>query len=236
MNKRNKPVRYNLSGQRFGKLLVLSLARCKKTLRTAWLCKCDCGTEKVILSQNLRGKKTSSCGCGNGLATSERLEKKLRKGARFGKLKVIKKYGQNRWGSFLYDCKCDCGKIHRTKSANLRSGKTRSCGCGQLAAVTTHGLSYTYGYAKAAAQKRRALKKKAGGAFSVSELEILWKTQGGLCFYCRKKLKHYHLDHKIPLSRGGTNYITNICFACPTCNLKKHNKTDTEFREKMRCL
>jgi 5-methylcytosine-specific restriction endonuclease McrA len=33
----------------------------------------------------------------------------------------------------------------------------------------------------------------------------------------------------VPLSRGGTNDISNIVLACANCNLKKHTKTHAEF-------
>lgn len=50
----------NLVGQRFGKLVVLSLIP-KTTRKTFWLCKCDCGNEVIIRSDCLG--ITKSCGC-----------------------------------------------------------------------------------------------------------------------------------------------------------------------------
>lgn len=51
----------DLTGQRFGRLTVLKRAG-SKNRQSAWLCKCDCGTEKVITSSNLK-TNTISCGC-----------------------------------------------------------------------------------------------------------------------------------------------------------------------------
>lgn len=51
----------NLIGQRFGRLIVLERAGSKNG-QSAWLCKCDCGTEKTITSSNLKFN-TVSCGC-----------------------------------------------------------------------------------------------------------------------------------------------------------------------------
>ena len=31
--------------------------------RTTWVCKCDCGNEKIVLTTQLTGGKTLSCGC-----------------------------------------------------------------------------------------------------------------------------------------------------------------------------
>lgn len=50
-------LRYDLTGQRFGRLAVISYVPSE-----GWLCQCDCGTEKFILSGSLRSG-TISCGC-----------------------------------------------------------------------------------------------------------------------------------------------------------------------------
>ena len=36
-----------------------------------WLCRCDCGIEKVIIHNNLVGKKSTSCGCHRLQRTAE---------------------------------------------------------------------------------------------------------------------------------------------------------------------
>lgn len=185
-------------------------------------------------SRNLRKGIVRSCGCGIGESTSRRLEKKIRRGARFGKLKVLYKDKQDRHGNWLYACVCVCGKEHTTKGANLRSGKTSSCGCGQLEAVTTHGKSQTSGYYRVQALKRRRRKGRREDWFTISDLEELLVQQRSRCYYCGKKLPdNYHADHKIPLSRGGKNTKFNIALTCPKCNLRKHTLTAEEFREKL---
>lgn len=50
----------NLMGQRFGRLVVISPASGKYT---CWKCRCDCGLERIILTQLLVSGKTKSCGC-----------------------------------------------------------------------------------------------------------------------------------------------------------------------------
>lgn len=52
----------DLSGKRFGRLYVLKLAFTKNR-KSYWLCKCDCGKEKIIRSDSLIGGKSISCGC-----------------------------------------------------------------------------------------------------------------------------------------------------------------------------
>ena len=41
-----------------------------------------------------------------------------------------------------------------------------------------------------------------------------------------------HLEHKIPLSRDGTNVRGNLGVACQKCNLSKNNKTVEEFSKR----
>ena len=52
----------DLTGLRFGRLTVLGYAF-RKNGYAYWLCKCDCGKEKTVLSGNLTSHKTQSCGC-----------------------------------------------------------------------------------------------------------------------------------------------------------------------------
>lgn len=51
------------------------------------------------------------------------------------------------------------------------------------------------------------------------------------CHYCRKELKRpdARLDHKIPLSRGGTNEDSNLVLACESCDRSKGDAMPAEF-------
>lgn len=54
----------DLTGQRFGRLTVIRKGNTDTKAKTAkWLCRCDCGNEKVILARSLQTGKTQSCGC-----------------------------------------------------------------------------------------------------------------------------------------------------------------------------
>ena len=55
--------RKNLTKQRFGKLLVLSLNGKNKGGNSIWMCQCDCGAVKDVLYQHLVTGRTQSCGC-----------------------------------------------------------------------------------------------------------------------------------------------------------------------------
>lgn len=53
----------DLTGQRFGRLLVLKKGKMASNGQTTWICKCDCGTIKQIRGVHLKSGKIISCGC-----------------------------------------------------------------------------------------------------------------------------------------------------------------------------
>lgn len=53
----------DLTGQKFGKLTVISRASKIGEKKVQWLCKCDCGTETIVSGGNLKNGHTYSCGC-----------------------------------------------------------------------------------------------------------------------------------------------------------------------------
>lgn len=63
----------------------------------------------------------------------------------------------------------------------------------------------------------------------------LMQSQGSRCVYCGCDVSsRYHIDHKLPVSRGGDNSEANLQILCPTCNLRKGSKTHVEFLEKIK--
>lgn len=53
----------NLSGQVFGKLLIISRKSSYKNMEIIWLCQCKCGNQTFVRSSHIRSGKTKSCGC-----------------------------------------------------------------------------------------------------------------------------------------------------------------------------
>ena len=114
----------DLTGQRFGKLVVIRQNEERRNGRVVWECKCDCGNTAFVLTHNLRGGKTISCGCSRLGKNSIDLT-----GQRFGQLVVVRGTEERRHGNAVWECKCDCGKTIFVHTHNLRSGNTTSCGC-----------------------------------------------------------------------------------------------------------
>jgi 5-methylcytosine-specific restriction endonuclease McrA len=60
------------------------------------------------------------------------------------------------------------------------------------------------------------------------------KLQNGKCTVCRKTFgQSYHIDHIVPLSKGGDNTNLNIQILCPPCNLSKKDKDPVSYMQSM---
>lgn len=64
-------------------------------------------------------------------------------GKKFNRLTVLSYYGLNKHGQRLWNCSCECGNNTITKTADLKSGKTKSCGCALKGVNTRHGMCGT---------------------------------------------------------------------------------------------
>jgi 5-methylcytosine-specific restriction endonuclease McrA len=73
-------------------------------------------------------------------------------------------------------------------------------------------------------------RRNAPGKFTADDITRLYEQQQGECVYCSVGLSSgYHIDHIIPIAKGGTNYPDNIQLLCPKCNLKKNAKMPDVF-------
>lgn len=78
--------------------------------------------------------------------------------------------------------------------------------------------------------KRRAQKiSSEDGTVTSQALEELKVEQNNTCRHCGCLLDfsakgQVHLDHLIPLSKGGAHTITNVVWSCASCNLRKSDK------------
>lgn len=61
-------------------------------------------------------------------------------GKKFGRLLVLERAENDKYGNAFWDCKCECGNVVRVKGQSLRRGHTRSCGCLQREAASMSGI------------------------------------------------------------------------------------------------
>jgi len=93
---------FGLEGQKFGKLTVLSKTERPKHLKNRnsyWLCRCDCGKEKVTQGSLLKSGGTQSCGCIR-FGKASPLRKKFGESDRHGLLIIYRRHAIKRNLSF----------------------------------------------------------------------------------------------------------------------------------------
>ena len=115
--------RVDITGKQFGRLTVSHYVGDGQ-----WECECECGNRVVVRTYNLNSGNTKSCGCLQKDKASEASLISLI-GNRYGRLLVIERAENNRFGHVCYRCKCDCGGEAIVDATNLRNGNTNSCGC-----------------------------------------------------------------------------------------------------------
>lgn len=72
-------------------------------------------------------------------------------------------------------------------------------------------------------------------AISRTLRSIIYDMFDGSCMYCGAELDDdWHIDHIMPVSRGGQNNLGNLGPSCRNCNLQKSDYTVEEYRYK--CL
>lgn len=77
-------------------------------------------------------------------------------GKQFGLLRARSRAGKDKFGAWLWECECRCGKFVRVRGATLNAGKTKACAsCARVAVNTTHGMSKTSLYIRWQAMKAR---------------------------------------------------------------------------------
>lgn len=72
-------------------------------------------------------------------------------------------------------------------------------------------------------------RKRAAGKFTNKDYMRLFNRLLGKCGYCGINNADT-IDHIVPLSRGGSNFIGNIMPACGSCNYSKQHKTIMEWK------
>lgn len=90
-------------------------------------------------------------------------------------------------------------------------------------------------------QNYRARRKNIEGFFTKEDVQQIYQEQNGVCVYCPTLLlsktvggkSNKTIDHKIPISKGGTNWLINLQLLCFSCNAKKNARSAEEY---LKCL
>ena len=87
-----------------------------------------------------------------------------------------------------------------------------------------------YFYEKARIRKE-AQKEASDGTVTNAFKQLLYKQQDKKCAYCGCDLEKTgkHLDHIVPISKGGKHTASNVHWVCPTCNMSKSDRLESEW-------
>jgi len=136
-----------------------------------------------------------------------------------------------------------CGEVKEAKmfhKATITSDGLRSrCKVCQaafrIAQKTADPLRHALLHRNAHHRRRARQRQNGGSGYTQAQLQLQLEKQGPICPYCSsyrpvekphrlslRKRDSYHIDHVVPISKGGPHSITNVILCCPECNLKKH--------------
>lgn len=124
-------------------------------------------------------------------------------------------------------CRCRCGTEFETFASSLKSGHTKSCGCGRLNPFTSENnvfLDY-----KGSARRRNI-------PFELTRDQLVC-IASGICNYCgavpaiiEKKPSGTFIHNGIDRQDNSVGYILGNCVPCCTlCNNMKHALGEQEF-------
>jgi hypothetical protein len=113
----------DLVGKRFGRLVAVQGFPNYKNNHTYYLCKCDCGNEKIIYEYTLKNGESTSCGCKTKNKGFDKYREYI--GRHVNSLTILNVFKSKR---IYFECKCDCGEITKVEVLRLLNNKTTSCG------------------------------------------------------------------------------------------------------------
>ena len=208
-----KSQQIDLTGKRFGRLLILQRGKTSLVNGSYWICQCDCGNLKEIRQNSILQGLTKSCGCLN--KNTDKRRKSMIENV-FGRLRVLKYVKTDIDAIWL--CLCECGNYKEIRGRSLRDGSTISCGCYNRELSTTHGLSQTPEYRRAEARRR---------IISKTQRTPLWANNLKILEFYMNKPHGTHVDHIIPLHSKlvcGLHVENNLQYLPSLENLSKSNK------------
>ena len=96
-------------------------------------------------------------------------------------------------------------------------------------------LNYVIKRERLRSQANRMNRRASGiKEIRITTIRRVIKKYNSKCYWCdiyidTKKKKSFHIDHYIPLSKGGANSEENLVLSCPFCNMSKGAKDPLEF-------
>lgn len=138
----------------------------------------------------------------------------------------------------------DLDEFSPRAGTNKRMSQCRQCDAKRQRGIRASGRSIGYDGVPRLAIKPRiklsksecsknydARKKSAKSDIHKSRVLKNWiDSQEKICIWCHCECSsNFHVDHIVPLSRGGHHKLNNLAISCPTCNMRKGAKLPCEW-------
>ena len=227
----------DITGNSYGRLVVVERSGSAKDGKATWLCNCICGKSLIVQGKDLRSGNTKSCGCLH-LEINSQLRTKDEIGGVYDRLTVIKRAGTTKGGQATWLCKCDCEDEVVVEGAKLRDGHTKSCGC------LKHENKGRQSHPFSAAAFNSLFRSMESGAkrrdleWSLNEEQVMDLTKQN-CYYCGIGPQQEHqrigcngsyIYNGLDRIDNAKGYITdNIVSCCKYCNFAKHDRSLEDF-------
>jgi hypothetical protein len=199
---------YELTGLRFGKLVVIAQAGRMKG-QIAWRCRCDCGGEVISRSQNLRLGHTKSCGCSKHSGFHAYNNNK-RNHARAAALKAGLKRYKGR----------PCHQCGLTDRFSINS---KCVACSKAVVRERRKTEAGRKYSKYLSAQRRAAVLRATPS---------WADRAAVRQFYEHCPPGHHVDHIHPLKGRnvcGLHVLENLQYLPASENQKKHNSFEARY-------
>lgn len=160
-----------------------------------WLCRCDCGKEKIVDTYPIKKGKSKSCGCHRKILFSQEYREDLT-GKIFGRLTVLNfhssKNSKPRWL-----CLCVCGKTKVVTADNLRRDITKSCGC--LHKEISNKIQFKKGslhprYDASISDEDRKYKRRDDKVLK-NFMKMVFLRDNYTCYFCKTKGDKLNIHH-----------------------------------------
>lgn len=233
------PLFVDLTGKKFNRWTVLSLHPERIKNKIYWLCRCDCGTIRIVERQGLTSGTSKSCGCyAREVCSQKQRIKSDIVGQRFGTLLVLRRglpRGINNSSTMI--CQCNCGSIKEYLATSLKSGNTKGCGCTKAEVIAKKNFRNSVrGLETGVFCLYRRTAEKKGLSFDLTRdgfVNLIYQD----CHYCGrppsnnvKKIKKKYCPPMELVYNGVDRVdnlkgyeIDNVVPCCRECNTMKHD-------------
>lgn len=223
------PKKRDLTGQKFGRLTVIKEQGRNKSKKVLWLCKCECGTEVVVISQSLTSGTTLSCGCYHKDKLKEKWQNEKYRQIQSDKLK---KLNDTQWKD----------EQHRQRMREINMGENNPMYGKTISEETRNKMSESHkgsknpNYNPNLSKEDRERKRPAQHDIWAKEVKEKADYTCDICGKRGVKLNSHHLN-SYNLDKDNRNNIENGVCLCVDCHCKFHhqygygNNTKDQYEE-----